>query len=90
MSGSEHVQTKELAQVKMEKEKLMKELVDISDEILALKQTVVKLQEKINSHVCVVVVPEDPKPYWEAHQSLDGSETLGKWVEEGTKRLRLC
>lgn len=37
MSGSEHVQTKELAQVELEKEILMKEFVDISDEIVALK-----------------------------------------------------
>lgn len=56
MSSSEHVQTKGLAQVELEKENLLKELVDKSDEIVALKQKVVKLQTKNSSHVCVVVL----------------------------------
>lgn len=60
MPGDEHIPTKALARVDMEKENLMKELVESKDEVLALEETMTDLQRKIDSHVCTVVVLVDP------------------------------
>lgn len=59
--GSEHVQTKELVHIELEKEKLTKELVDRNDEVVDRKIQVVELQEKMNYHVCVVEIPKYPQ-----------------------------
>jgi len=40
---------------------MMKELRDNKDKILALEKTLIELDKKIDSHVCIVVVPEDPQ-----------------------------
>jgi len=58
MIGSEHVQSKKLAQVEEEKEIFSKELIGRNNEIVAMKQHAVGLQKRIDSHICVVIVPE--------------------------------
>jgi len=50
-----------LAQVEIEKEKPMKDLTDIRDEVLALEQMVSELQRKIDTHVCVIRCVRTPR-----------------------------
>lgn len=52
MPSNEHVQTKELAQVNMEKEKLVKELTNRRDKVLALEKNGGQIAEEVR-HSCM-------------------------------------
>lgn len=67
MSGSEHVQSKDLAQVEEENDILAKDLIDRNNEILALKQQEAKLKKRIDSNICVVIMVEYPQNATKKH-----------------------
>jgi len=59
----EHVMAPEVTHVEKEKESLTEELIKRNDEIAKVKEIHIVLQQKIDSHVCTIVIPtnwEDP------------------------------
>ncbi len=60
MPAREHVQSRELTHVEEEKQILAKEMIDQNNKVVDLRKQVAELQQKIDSHICAVLVPENP------------------------------
>lgn len=59
MLSIEHPMALEVAQVEKEKQDLTEEVIQRNDEITKLKEINSMLQQKIDSHVCTIVVQDD-------------------------------
>ena len=55
----EHIQSKGLAQVEVENETLVNKLINKNNEVVVLNKQVAELQQRIDSHIFIVIMPEE-------------------------------